>query len=289
MTPDTSGPTLPEPSAYYDPDSSSWRMSGGMFPSDSMPSLATFPASGMTRAGALYELPMPVPPTDEPASSSLPTPTARDHRGHNQRRDSTCLTGALLPTPAANDHTGAETREAREAREAGGPALRDLPTLLPTPRATDGEKGQRTPEGAARELARGRNVDLGMVGALLPTPAVNDMGAGKTPEDWDAWAARMQEKHGNGNGHGASLAIEALRLLPTPPAGDGKASGSRNLPGSAAHPGVSLTDALLHGGSTTPRSADGKPSSDDPHPTPPSPDATDDPDCLPLSWSGCKD
>jgi hypothetical protein len=25
-----------------------------------------------------------------------------------------------------------------------------------------------------------------------------------------------QAKHGNGNGHGASLSIEALRLLPTP-------------------------------------------------------------------------
>ncbi len=33
----------------------------------------------------------------------LPTPTSRDHKGHNQRRDETCLTGALLPTPAAAD------------------------------------------------------------------------------------------------------------------------------------------------------------------------------------------
>lgn len=54
------------------------------------------------------------------------------------------------------------------------------------------------------------------VDRLLPTPAVNDMGAGKTPEDWDAWTERMKAEHGNGNGHGASLSIEALRLLPTP-------------------------------------------------------------------------
>ena len=33
-------------------------------------------------------------------------------------------------------------------------------------------------------------------------------------------------------------------LLPTPTAGDGKSSGSRNLPGSGAHPGTSLTDAV---------------------------------------------
>ena len=46
---------------------------------------------------------------------------------------------------------------------------------------------------------------------LLPTPAVNDMGAGKTVEQWDEWTAKMQAAHGNGNGHGNSLAIEAIR------------------------------------------------------------------------------
>ena len=42
------------------------------------------------------------------------------------------------------------------------------------------------------------------------------MGRGKTVEDWDAWTAAMQQRHGNGNGHGKSLEIEAQRLLPTP-------------------------------------------------------------------------
>lgn len=51
--------------------------------------------------------------------------------------------------------------------------------------------------------------------ALLPTPAVNDMGAGKSVDAWDAWTDDMRAKHGNGNGHGASLEIEAQRLLPT--------------------------------------------------------------------------
>ena len=46
---------------------------------------------------------------------------------------------------------------------------------------------------------------------LLPTPAVNDMGAGKTVEAWDEWTARMKSSHGNGNEHGASLHIESLR------------------------------------------------------------------------------
>jgi DNA (cytosine-5)-methyltransferase 1 len=55
-------------------------------------------------------------------------------------------------------------------------------------------------------------VSAGGGGPLLPTPAVNDMGEGKTVADWDAWTERMRAAHGNGNGHGRSLAIEALRL-----------------------------------------------------------------------------
>ena len=43
------------------------------------------------------------------------------------------------------------------------------------------------------------------------------------------------------------------KYWPTPTVGDSRAAGSRNLEGSAVHAGVSLTDAVLHGGSTTPR------------------------------------
>jgi len=68
-------------------------------------------------------------------------------------------------------------------------------------------------------------MDLRTAVSLLPTPAVNDMGAGKTVEEWDAWTERMKTAHGNGNGHGASLSIEAARLLPTPRAGDGEKGG----------------------------------------------------------------
>jgi len=227
---DTSGRMLQEPSAVYDPASSCWKMFGGMFPSEQMPSLPTLPPWGMTRGGELFELPTPGPLTAEPDGSSLPTPTSRDYKGANQRGDDSCLHGALLPTPNAS--------------------------LI----GPHGERGART-----LESRQGKQVELpDVIGALLPTPAVNDMGEGKTPEHWDEWTATMQEKHGNGNGHGKSLAIEAQRLLPTPTAGDSKAAGSRNLEGSAAHPGVSLTDLLLYGGSTSPRSDDGNESSDDP-------------------------
>ena len=41
------------------------------------------------------------PTLADEAEHLLPTPTARDHKGHNGRHDQTCLTGALLPTPRA--------------------------------------------------------------------------------------------------------------------------------------------------------------------------------------------
>jgi DNA (cytosine-5)-methyltransferase 1 len=81
------------------------------------------------------------------------------------------------------------------------PTLPTLPTL-PTPTTDDAGNAAGRPSGAFQSLAR----------TLLPTPAVNDMGEGKTPADADQWTERMKDAHGNGNGHGKSLAIEALRL-----------------------------------------------------------------------------
>lgn len=87
-------------------------------------------------------------------------------------------------------------------------------SLLPTPRATDGTKGGPNQRGSSGDLMLPSAVHL------LPTPAVNDMGEGKTVEAWDEWTAKMQAAHGNGNGHGKSLAIEAQRLLDTPSVAD---------------------------------------------------------------------
>lgn len=133
------------------------------------------------------------------------------------------LGGRLMPTPRASDG------------EKGGPNQRGssgdlmLPSavaqLLPTPVASEGTKPSNT-MGVERRKATGEvfltNVIVSMCGLdptetpLLPTPAVNDMGAAYTPETWDAWTEKMKAEHGNGNGHGKSLSIEAQRLLPTP-------------------------------------------------------------------------
>lgn len=82
-----------------------------------------------------------------------------------------------------------------------------------------------------------------------------DAGVFNDGQSVEAWASRKEHelaKRYNGNGGGTTLAM-AVRLWPTATAGDGKSSGSRNLEGSAAHAGISLTDMVLHGNSTTPR------------------------------------
>lgn len=69
---------------------------------------------------------------------------------------------------------------------------------------------------------------MNTVMTLLPTPAVNDMGAAYTPETWDEWTAEMKARHNNGNGHGPSLNVEVQRmLLPTPTTRDIKGPNQR--------------------------------------------------------------
>lgn len=126
-------------------------------------------------------------------------------------------------------------------------------SLLPTPTVPNGGRTMSDEEVLAKgKTARGkRQVDLASAVRvhLLPTPAVNDMGEGKTPEAWDEWTAKMQAKHANGNGHGKSLAIEVLRLLPTPTVGDSKAACNstatrHRTPPTGVHAGDTLTDVV---------------------------------------------
>jgi len=85
--------------------------------------------------------------------------------------------------------------------------------------------GSTTSDGALFELPTPERLTAARDGSAspgLPTPVVNDMGAGKTVEAWDTWTDEMKAKHGNGNGHGPSLSIEVARLLPTPRAQNGE-------------------------------------------------------------------
>ena len=122
---------------------------------------------------------------------------------------------AAYPRGEAGDFRARLRADEPAWRGRGQSARGDRQTLLPTPRATDGTHGGPNQRGSSGDLML-----PSAVAKLLPTPAVNDMGAGKTVGDWDAWTDRMKAEHGNGNGHGASLHIEALRLLPTPGVAD---------------------------------------------------------------------
>ena len=80
-------------------------------------------------------------------------------------------------------------------------------------------------------------------------------------------------------------AKEAISLLPTPTAQAAKHGETPDVTANGF--GSNLWDLpTLIGASTPPPSTAGSPSSDGPHPAPPSPAPTDDPDCLPLSWNG---
>jgi hypothetical protein len=88
-----------------------------------------------------------------------------------------------------------------------------LPTIerdclsLPTPQARDWkDKGLPKPHGL-----HSPSLPV-MLGKLLPTPAVNDMGAGKDPEAWQEWAARQKAADGRSAPHGKSLEQEALQV-----------------------------------------------------------------------------
>ena len=105
------------------------------------------------------------------------------------------------------------------ASDAGAPHRRERLFIVAADAARErGDGGWYAGPRRWAELADGGGDADGLT--LLPTPAVNDMGRGKSVEDWDEWTAAMQQRHGNGNGHGKSLAIEAQRLLPTPNTSD---------------------------------------------------------------------
>ena len=94
---------------------------------------------------------------------------------------------------------------------------------LPTPKASDGERGRdkaRTrPDEKGRELAT-------VVRDLLPTPSACIANDGERPETWLARRERVKLTANNGNGMGMPLTI-AAQLLPTPTVND---AGNSTLP-----------------------------------------------------------
>ena len=159
------------PFAQYDPDSHYWKTCVDISLWDLMLSSLTLPTWGCLRDGVLYELPMPELPTIEQGSLFLPTPRTSDKNGPG--------------------HHGS-----------GGPDLRTVISMLPTP--TVQASKHLTMDDRGPGTLDDHNL-WSVIGRLLPTPVVNDMGSGKSPEWWEDWTEKI-------GGHGKSLEQEALSI-----------------------------------------------------------------------------
>jgi hypothetical protein len=165
-------------------------------------------------------------PIDESASSSLPTPKARDHK------DQTFPPHLWIQNEYDSELPKAIARQ-----------------FLPTPHAGLGERGRD----GVYPNPKGQQDLQHTLAHLLPTPAVMDMGSNYTPEEWQAWKHKQRAAHNNGNGHGASLTQEALTMLPTPRS---RLEGNQHYKGRNKN---NLEDvAELFGESTPQPSPDGK-------------------------------
>lgn len=148
---------MPEPIARWNPARSVWETNESHICGHSAVLPGTFPSSGMTRGGLLYQLPTSVPLTDEPGSSSP--------RG-------------LLPTPRVSDTNGPGVHGS------GGQDLRTAVSLLATPTARDWKDGAPVPAVEVNGLL-GRQVWALAPDPLLPTPTAMDSKAsgGSTPSN----------------------------------------------------------------------------------------------------------
>lgn len=270
-----SGSSSPQPFAFFDPVSLSWRTSQVSLLPDSESSWPTWPKRGMTHGGRAFELPTSVLHTAASESSSLlPTPSAyestptddyveevREHlqdpherlylpgrKWHAQRTLSRIA--PLLPTPTGDDannvsrESGTFSSLARETHEIG--------KLLPTPTS------QAAKHGSTEDVtADGHGFNLWDLPHLLPTPVANPENPGAGGELRAALTHGPDRRNETGmDTMGRPNQGRPSRLLPTPQAADGDRSSHLQKRG----------NPTLLGASTNPRSADGSISADGPLP-----------------------
>jgi hypothetical protein len=137
------------------------------------------------------------------------------------------MDGWPTPRTPTGGPESAERKQELGRTQSGGGDLQAaaLSAGWPTPRTTDGDKGIRTPEGAAQEAERRPNgYDL-PTGAMVlmgwPTPNAQNFNDGESIETWEARRQLNLAKGYNGNGQGMPLAIAALMAgWPTPQTAD---------------------------------------------------------------------
>lgn len=285
-----SGSTMPEPFAYFDPDSCSWKMCQGSLLEASGESCTTWPRQGTWDLGFAWELPTSGPPTDASESSSLlPTPSAyestptdeyseevREHlldthrrlylpgrKWHSQRTLSR-MAGALLPTPGASDENGGEgpTRDARRvAGTTGGPTLKDIGHLLPTPTTQDGAN-----TGGPSQSERNTPPLNAVAPTLLPTPSASD-GTGGRIDNPETVESGKRPSGAKAELTLRSAIVHKTDLLPTPTSQDARQN-ALNEAEAQRNPNTmwATMNRVSSGAHTGQPSSDGRPSSADVHP-----------------------
>lgn len=216
-----SGPTSRAPFASFDPDTCSWRTSQGTLALGLTESSPTLPPSGSMRNGRLFAHPRQAPLIGERGySSSLPTPKANDMNGSKQNGDGgpslPTLVVHLLPTAAARDWKDSGDFTPQPERRRSLPHR--IAALLPTPLASDGEKGGPNQRGAKGDLRLSSAVHL------LPTPNTMD---GMEPRSEEA-LARARTRGGCSNLKDSPL-IRGERTGPR--SADGSGSPGDECPG----------------------------------------------------------
>lgn len=146
---------MPKPVANWNSARDVWETPGteGLFCEHLDVYSETFPTSGMTLNGVAYELPTWEPRTDGSESLSLP------------------------PTVTTSESTGA----GNGPNKTGGNNLRTAVAPLPSPRASEGEKGGPNMRGSKGDLMLSSAVHR-----LLPTPRVTTGGSMASMKQVDA-------------------------------------------------------------------------------------------------------
>ena len=193
------GPRSDSALAFCDLASSGWRTAQPSLLGASESCCETFPAWGMTRAGACYPLPPRVPRTyvlDGSAWLGAPTPTANSYgscqggaagREGQRNRPSlqTMARKGLLPTPTASlgDGRGIPSHSvAQERYSSGRRNLDDAVSLWPTPISSDAR-------GSSGRPGPGKQVQL-VDAVRFGTPLARDWKSGKASAETKAGNSR---------------------------------------------------------------------------------------------------
>lgn len=160
--------------------------------------------------------PRPATPCGASDCSSWPSASDVSTRGGSQAPEKRRAGGHAVnledvaenwAAPQARDHFPPHSPERIAAMKAEGHGMRNLndeAASWSSPKASDPEK--------AGPNMRGSKGDVPLPGqaANWPGPDANVMNDGEEPASWKARAARLKEKHGNGNGAGMPLAVASV-------------------------------------------------------------------------------